>query len=76
MKQRKDTQNMLNALKKGDRIATVGGLLGTVVNVGPAIVEIKINEETKAKVKRSSISEILADDVKEAEIVKEPALMK
>lgn len=58
-KQRKERQNMLNALKRGDRIVTQGGFIATVVNVGPAIVEIKLNEDTKVKIQRSAVAEIL-----------------
>jgi len=76
MRQRKDQQNMLSSIKKGDRIATSGGLIGTVVNVFPAIVEIKISEETKVKIKRSAVAEILAEEPKEIENVKEPVLTK
>ncbi len=61
MKQRKDTQRMLDSLKKGDKIVTVGGLLGTVVNVLPGIVEVKLNEETKVQIRRSAVAEVLHD---------------
>lgn len=76
MRQKKALQNMLSSVKKGDRIVTQGGLIGTVVNVFPTILEIKINEETKAKIKRSAVSEVLVDEVHEAEVVKEPVLTK
>jgi preprotein translocase subunit YajC len=62
MKQRKEKDNMMNNLKKGDRVVTTGGFIATIVNIGPTIVDVKINEETKAKVLKSSIIDILKEE--------------
>ena len=51
-----------NGIKKGDRIVTQGGLLATVVNVAPDFLEIKLNEETKVKLRRSGVAEVLASE--------------
>jgi preprotein translocase subunit YajC len=59
MKQKKERDQMLNALKKGDKIVTQGGVFASVVNVTSDAVEVKINEETKIKIKRSAVAEIL-----------------
>lgn len=67
-KQRKERDNMINNLKKGDRIVTQGGLIATIVNVSGDVVDIKLNEETKAKLKKSGIAEVLPVEVT-AEIV-------
>ncbi len=76
MKQRKEHQVMLDSIKKGDRIVTQGGLIATVLNVSPSIVDIKINEETKAQIKRSAVAEIFRDTPKEKEADKTPVLVK
>lgn len=55
-KQRKKTQEMLGALKKGDRVITTGGIYGTVQGVEPDAVYLKIAENVKVKVTRSAIS--------------------
>ena len=62
---------MLNNLKKGDRIVTQGGLIVTVTNITGDIVDIKINDETKAKLKRSGVTEVLPNEsgVIQAEVV-------
>lgn len=65
-KQRKERELMMNALKKGDRIATTGGLIATVVNVAPDVVEVKLNEETKVKIRRSAVTEILTPEAEAA----------
>lgn len=59
MKQRKQHQTMVDAIKKGDKIVTQGGIMGIVANVGPLVVDVKLNEETKIKVLKSAITEIL-----------------
>jgi preprotein translocase subunit YajC len=61
--QRKQRQQMIDSLKKGDKIVTQGGLIATVVNISPTILEVKLNEETKVKIQRSAVAEVLPDQV-------------
>jgi preprotein translocase subunit YajC len=60
-KQRKMRETMLNALKKGDRIVTQGGFIVTVININGDTLDIKLNDETKAKMLRSGIAEVLPE---------------
>jgi preprotein translocase subunit YajC len=69
MKQRNDRQKMLDAIKKGDKVVTQGGIIATVVSIGQTTMEVKINDETKVKVLRSAITEVY-NDVVEPEVVK------
>jgi preprotein translocase subunit YajC len=61
-----DAADMLKQLKKNDRVVTVGGIYGTVVNVseGSETVTIRVDENTNAKlrVRRSAITAIVKDD--------------
>jgi preprotein translocase subunit YajC len=59
-KKQKETQAMLNALKKGDRIVTVGGLHGTIQRVNDQTVLVKVDENTKLEFARSAISQVIA----------------
>jgi preprotein translocase subunit YajC len=61
-KQRRKTQEMLSALKKGDRVVTQGGIYGTVQGVEPEVVYLKIAENVKVKVARSAITGVVAGD--------------
>jgi len=61
MRQKKDQENMIRSLKKGDRILTSGGFFATVVNLGPDFVEVKLNEETRVKIQRSAVAQVLLD---------------
>ena len=67
MRQKKERQHLIDSLKRGDRILTQGGFYATVVNVNVGVVEVKLNEETKVKIQRSAVAEILPQqsDVKE-----------
>jgi len=61
-KQRKKTQEMLSALKKGDRVITAGGIYGTVQGVEAEAVYLKIAENVKVKVQRSAISGVVTGE--------------
>jgi preprotein translocase subunit YajC len=63
-KKQKETQNMLNNIKKGDRIVTIGGLLGTVGNVKDTTVMVKIADNTVVEFRKSSIATVLNDSDK------------
>jgi len=61
-KKTKETQNMLKNMKKGDKIVTIGGLLGTVGNVKDATVMVKIADNTVVEFRKSSIASIINDE--------------
>ena len=57
-KKRKEKQNMLDALKKGDKVITIGGIHGTVVgikNQGKIFV-LKIDKNLNININRSAIA--------------------
>lgn len=57
-KQRKELQQTLEALKKGDRVETIGGIIGTIAGIQKDYVVLKVgdNENTKMEVLKSAIS--------------------
>ena len=61
-KQRKQLQEVLASLKKGDRVITTGGIYGTVQGVEAEVVYLKIAENVKVKVARSAISGVVTGD--------------
>jgi preprotein translocase subunit YajC len=61
-KKQKETQKMLEAIKKGDRVVTIGGLFGTVGNVKDTTVMVKVAENTVVEVKKSAISTVVNRD--------------
>ncbi len=58
-KKTKDTQTMLATLKKGDKVATAGGIRGTVTAVKEQTVTIKIDSNTKIEFNKSAVTTIL-----------------
>lgn len=61
-KQRKKTQEMLNSLKKGDRVITSGGIYGVIQGVEAEVVTLKIAENTRIKLARSAVTGVVAGD--------------
>jgi preprotein translocase subunit YajC len=59
-KKQKDTQKMLSALKKGDKVVTIGGVHGTIQSVRESSVIVKVDENTKIEFSRSAISGVEA----------------
>ena len=59
-KKQKETQKMLSALKKGDKIVTIGGIHGTIQLVKEQTVIVKVDEDTKLEFSRSAISNVVA----------------
>jgi preprotein translocase subunit YajC len=60
MKRQKERQKMLDALKKGDEVI-VGGIYGKIMGFTDEdkTVLVKVDENTKVKVDRSSISVVV-----------------
>jgi len=58
-KKRKETDKMLSALKKGDKVVTIGGLHGTIQSVKESTVIIKADDNVKLEFLRSAISNVV-----------------
>jgi preprotein translocase subunit YajC len=60
-KKQKDHRTMLDALRRGDRVVTGGGIIGTVNRVASADeVIVDIAEGVRVRVLRSTITSVLA----------------
>lgn len=57
-RRQRDFQRMVEALKRGDRVVTTGGLYGEVVSVDNKTVILKIADTVKVKVARSAIASL------------------
>jgi preprotein translocase subunit YajC len=59
-KRQKKRNGMLNTLKKGDKVVTIGGLHGTIMEMDDEAntIIIRVNETTKLTFDRSSINAI------------------
>lgn len=61
-RRQKKLREMLNALKKGDKVVTTGGIWGTVTNLGKETVTLQIADNTKIKIQRDHIARLRSDE--------------
>ena len=63
-RQRKRMQEMLGALKSGDKIVTNGGIYGTINGIDGDSVILKISSEPQVKIRvaRSAIAQVEASE--------------
>ena len=54
-KQQKELQNFRNGLKKGDKVVTVGGIYGEIVEVNEKTCLIKVDGDVKLRVDKASL---------------------
>ena len=66
-KKQKETQKMLSAIKKGDKIVTAGGIHGIVQHVKDTTVIVKVDENTKLEFSRTAISVVTASKAEKPE---------
>ena len=59
-KKMKQHRAMVDALTKGDKVVTAGGLMGTIYKIeDDKIVTVEITENVRVKIVRSTISEVV-----------------
>jgi preprotein translocase subunit YajC len=58
-KQRKEREELLRAIKKGDRVVTTSGLYGTVVGLSEQTVTLKVADQVKMEFERSAVGRIV-----------------
>lgn len=63
-KQQQQRNEMLNNLKKGDRIITTGGMYGTVISLDAKKVTLKVAEKIEMDFLRSAIQSFQSDQKK------------
>jgi preprotein translocase subunit YajC len=59
-RQRKKMQEMLAALKNGDKVITNGGIYGTINGIDGDTVILKIADQVKIRIARSAIVQVEA----------------
>ncbi|MFH2066661.1 MAG: preprotein translocase subunit YajC [Pseudomonadota bacterium] len=58
-KKAKEHQAMINALKKGDRVITSGGIHGRITTVDDTTITLEVAEKVKIKVSRGNVGTII-----------------
>ena len=59
MKRQKEHRSMIDALAKGDEVATAGGLLGTVTRMSEGFLHIQIAQGVEVQIQRSAVVQVL-----------------
>ena len=71
-KRDKEAKDMLAAIKKGDKIVTIGGIRGTVAIVKESTIIVKVDDNTRIEFSKSAISAVL-NKKEEAAAAEKPA---
>lgn len=75
-KKQKETEKMLKALKKGDKVVTIGGIHGTISSVKENTVIVKVDDDCKLEFNRSAISTVELSDEEKAKLAEAEAAKK
>ena len=59
MKKQKDHRAMIEALAKGDEVATAGGLLGKVTKLGELYLTLELTPGVEVQLQRSAVVQVL-----------------
>ena len=59
MKKQKEHRTMVDALAKGDEVATAGGFLGKVTKLGGSYLNVEIANGVEIQLQRSAVVQVL-----------------
>ena len=59
MKRQKEHRAMIDALAKGDEVATAGGIIGTVTRMADQFIYIQIASGVEIQIQRSAVTQVL-----------------
>ena len=59
MKRQKEHKAMIDALAKGDEVATVGGLLGKISRIGDTTLGLELASGVEVHLQRSAVVQVL-----------------
>ncbi len=59
VKRQKEHKALVESLKKGDEVQTMGGLMGRITDVGENFVKIEISDGVEVTVRRSAVEAVM-----------------
>ncbi len=59
MKKQKEHKAMIDALAKGDEVATAGGMLGRVTKLGDTMLEVEIAKGIEVQLQRHAVVQVM-----------------
>jgi preprotein translocase subunit YajC len=60
-KKQKDLKNLLNSLKKGDQVVTIGGIHARIYTVDEATITLELDKGVKLTVDKSAVARTIAE---------------
>ena len=64
-KQQKELESFRNALKKGDKVVTIGGIFGTVCEIKEDSVLIEVDNNVKIRVSKQALVKDFTDPTRQ-----------
>jgi preprotein translocase subunit YajC len=58
-KRRKEHQELVTALSKGDEVVTAGGIVGQITKVEDDFVKVQINDQVEMRIQKSAVGATL-----------------
>jgi preprotein translocase subunit YajC len=65
-KQRQEHEKFLSGLKKGDRVVTSGGILGTIKGITSTVVTLDLGEGVSMRVRKEGVTGLQTEPAGEA----------
>lgn len=63
--QQKKRREMLGALKKGDRVVTIGGIYGVIKEIKEDMVTLRVADNVNIKFARGGVERVIEDEEEE-----------
>jgi preprotein translocase subunit YajC len=64
-KKQKEAKKMIDAVKKGDKVVTIGGVHGTIHSVKEGTVVVKVDDDCRIEFSKSAIATVVAAKTEE-----------
>lgn len=61
MKRQKELKNFRDALKKGDKVVTTGGIYGKVLEIGDYYIIMEVEGQNRLKIDKSAVIKDMTD---------------
>lgn len=65
-KRDKEAKAMIEAMKKGDKVVTIGGIHGTIITVKDKTVVVKVDDSARIEFSKEAISSVVSKDAVKA----------
>ena len=61
-KRQKEQKDMMENLRRGDRVITTSGIYGTITGIKPDLFVVKIADKVRIEIQKSAVSSVVGSD--------------